>query len=127
MRMVAPGLIEQRFHPGMVLDLESLLETKEARERLCEGRPCAVLSILPEGVRTNHTTSGIDYFRSERIKSTITALAVVAHDDVMEAVSKVYFTFYPQGFRIKVFNDEHDALKWLKAQMEEVAREERNG
>lgn len=125
MRMIGPGLLEQRIHPDAVLNIEGLRSTREAREVLCANEPCAVLCIIPPTVRSDFSTGTEDHFRSEREKSTISALALVAQGEQMEAVSKAYFTFYPQGFRLKVFSDERDARKWLKDQMEEVVREGR--
>lgn len=114
MTMVEPGFLEQRFRPNVRIDLAGFQENKEARFALSGDQPCAMLSIFPHDIDFDVQITSSDHFAPERGKETLTALAVVAQDSMVEMVSRLYFSYFPQDFNIRVFNNEPNALNWLR-------------
>ena len=127
MTMVEPGFLEQRFHAGAKLDLGGFQENKEARFRLCGDSPYLMLSVMPSDIDFEVRITTTDHFAPERGKDLLIALAVVAQDNVAEMVTKLYFSYFPQTFRLCVFNGEDEARAWLMLQREEVLGSEKAG
>lgn len=124
MSMVAPGFLEQRFHPGAKLDRAGFMENKRARFELCGDEPYLMLSMMPPDVDFEVHITTSDHFAPERGKDPLMALAIVARDRVAEMVTKLYFSYFPQLFRIRIFTDEEEARAWLLEQREEIVRSE---
>ncbi len=124
MRMVAPGFLEQRFHHEAKLDLAGFMENKQARFELIGDEPYLMLSVMPPDVDFEVRITTSDHFAPERGKDPLMALAVVAQDNVAEMVTKLYFSYFPQLFRIRIFTDEEEARTWLLEQREEIVRSE---
>lgn len=114
MTMVEPGLLEQRFRPNVRIDLPGFQENKVARFELSGDQPCAMLSVFPYDIDFDVRITSSDHFAPERGRETLTALAVVAHDSMVEMVSRLYFSYFPQDFTIRIFNNEENALNWLR-------------
>jgi len=125
MSMVAPGFLEQRFHHGAKLDPAGFMENKEARFTLCGDEPYLMLTVMPPDVDFEVRITTSDHFAPERGKDPLMALAVVAQDNVAEMVTKLYFSYFPQLFRIRIFTEEKEARAWLLEQREEIVRSER--
>lgn len=122
MSLTAPGLLEQRFHPGAKLDPDGFAENKKARFELCGDEPYLMLSVFPRDIDFELRVTTSDHFAPERGKDGLVALALVANDPIAERVSKLYFSYFPQLFRYQVFTDEGEAWKWLFAQRAEAER-----
>ncbi len=121
--LVAPGFLEQRYHPGERIDLAGFAENKRARFALAEGRPCVMLSIIPSDMDFDMNVTGVDHFGPERDQDSLRALAVVVHDSMAEMVTKLFFTYFPTVFRARVFGEEAEARRWLQQQLAEVGRQ----
>jgi SpoIIAA-like len=118
--LVEPGIIEQRYLDNVQFSAEGLLENLAAMETLCDhhGR-CCILSIFPAGLQVKAELMNNDHYRAQRNRGHIRALAVVTDSMEMHAASKLYFMYHQQPFETRVFEEEVDALRWLRAQMEE--------
>jgi len=116
---VSDHLVEQHMHPGAVMDLAGLTEMVEARRALCPEGGCCVLAMVPHGVFSSPETGDENLFLADRGKTALKALAIVAEDEKVEAMTKVYLAFHPTPFPAKVFNDEAPARAWLRQLSEE--------
>jgi hypothetical protein len=115
--LLEPGIIEQRYHDTAQFSQEALVENIEAMEALCGHHgPCGILSIFPAGMAIHPGLMNTDVYREQRTKGHMKALAVVTDSAELYTASKLYFLYHQQPFATKVFEDEHDALKWLRQQ-----------
>ncbi len=115
-----PGIIEQRYLDNVQFSPEGLLENLAAMEALCDHHgKCCILSVFPAGMQVKADLMNNDHYRDQRSKGQIRALAVVTDSLEMHAASKLYFIYHQQPFETRVFEEEVDALRWLRAQMEE--------
>jgi hypothetical protein len=113
MTLIAPGFIEQRFHLDARLDWIGFQENKEARFKLCGAKPHVMLSVIPGSVDFDVHVTSLDHFAAERGLDTIVALAVVAQGTLVETVTQLYFSYFPQAFPLKIFGEEAEARSWL--------------
>lgn len=118
--LTEPWLIEQRYKPTALLTFANIHENADARARLSPDQACALMVVIPKEMFPDPPLSNEDHFRSARAKAHILALAVVTDSSMMTAVSKLYFMYHPQAFETKVFEEEHDARKWLRSKLEEL-------
>jgi hypothetical protein len=72
-----------------------------------------LLTIFPKGIQVNHDLMNKDLFRAYRDKPYVRAIAVVTDSPAMHMASKVYFTYHPQSFQTRVFEEEREARQWL--------------
>lgn len=56
------------------------------------------------------------------MESQLLASAAVCRSSMIEMLTKLYFSYYPQLHRILVTEDEQTAREWLEQQLEEIAR-----
>lgn len=122
MSLTAPGRLEQRFHSGAKLDPDGFAENKTARFELCGDEPYLMLTVFPKDIDFELRVTTSDHFAPERGKDALQALAIVALDNVAEMVTKLYFSYFPQLFRIRVFTEEADARSWWMEQRSEIDR-----
>ena len=119
--LLAPRLLEQRFHPTTRFTPDVLREVARARDRLCARETHALLVVIPAEVPVEPSATNVDHFVRERTRRHIHALALVAEGAQMHSVSKFYFNWYPQVFPVEVFDEEDDALEWLRGQLKSIA------
>jgi hypothetical protein len=55
-----------------------------------------------------------DNYRDQRHKQNIRALAMAVDSQVLYMACKLYFMYHPQAFETQVFEEERDALAWLR-------------
>jgi hypothetical protein len=116
--LVEPGIIEQRYHDTAQFSPDALAENLAAMEVLCGHHgPCGILSIFPAGMAIHPGLMNTDVYRDQRTKGHMKALAVVTDSAELYTASKLYFLYHQQPFATKVFEEEHDALKWLRQQV----------
>ena len=119
--VVRPDLVEIHYDPGIVFDTQSVAEVQMKRREVMGDRPYATLTIIPEDVNFELNTMRQDFGKADRTKSQLLASAVVAKSSMIEMLTKLYFSYFPQLHRILVTDDEQAARTWLAAQMEEIA------
>lgn len=114
MTLVEPGFIEQRFHPGGKITLQGFAENKAARLELCEGARHVMLSVFPPDIDFELSVTQSDHFAPERSADLLVALAVVVGDNMVEMITKLYFSYFPQVFHTRICATEEEARTWLK-------------
>lgn len=116
--LAAPGLLEQRYHPGAKLDVAGFEENRRARFELADDIPHVMLSVFPEHLDFELAAATTDHFgqRADRLA----ALGVVAGDTVMEMITKLHFSYYPPTFAMRIFSDEGEARAWLLERLAEL-------
>ncbi len=115
-------LVEIHYKPGIVFDPKSVAEVQDKRREVMGNRPYATLTLIPEDVDFNLETMRQDQGQRDRTQSQLLASAVVARSSMIEMLTKLYFSYYPQLHRILVSDDERTAREWLEQQLEEIAR-----
>ncbi|MBK9177724.1 MAG: STAS/SEC14 domain-containing protein [Flavobacteriales bacterium] len=113
-RFHAPRVLIQRFLPSARFEQPYLDLVASLRDELFGNSACALLVTIPAAVPVNPEATNVDHFRSERERRRILALAIVAEGDTMRAVVKFYFSWFPQAFPARVFDDEAEAIVWLQ-------------
>lgn len=114
MALIAPGYIEQRFRNDVTLDRLGFEENRRVRAELGGQGPYVMHTIIPEGIDFELDITMQNHFAPERGRSGLVALAVTASDAMGEAVAKLYFSYFPPDFQIKVFSTEAQAKAWLE-------------
>jgi hypothetical protein len=113
---VTPDLIEIRFKHHVKIGLRDIQEVQTARQRMCAGQPHRLLTIMPPETDFDMANTTTDHYERTGAVDQIRAIALVAHGTVMEMMAKLYYSYYPQSFPIKVCSDEAEARAWLQAQ-----------
>ena len=120
--VISPDLVEIHYHPGIVVNAKAVGEVQMKRREVMGNRSYATLTIIPEDVDYNMDAMGQDHGKLDRTQSQLLATAVVAKASMIEMLTKLYFSYFPQLHRIYVTDDEQAARAWLELQMEEIAR-----
>lgn len=115
---MAHGFIEQRYLDDAQFSAEAVAENIKAIASLCKKGTCALLTVFPRGIQVNKDLMNKDLFRAYRDKPYVCAIAVVTDSTAMHMASKVYFTYHPQAFPTRIFEEEDDARQWLNEQLE---------
>lgn len=116
MSLVEPGFIEQRFREGVKLDREGFEENRVARHTLAGETTYVMLSTLPEDIDFELNVLGTDHFGAAEEIEGLSALAVVAHGQLTQGVTAIFFKYFPPQFPARIFNNEVDARAWLMEQ-----------
>lgn len=120
--VVSSDLVEIHYHPGIVFNAKAVAEVQEKRRAVMGNRPYATLTIIPEDVDYSMDTMGKDQGKADRTQSQLLASAVVTKASMIEMLTKLYFSYFPQLHRILVTDDENAARTWLEKQMAEIER-----
>lgn len=120
--IVQPDLLEIRYDAGTVFNLKNVGEVQLLRRELMGDRPYATLTIIPEDVDYNLETTHTDQAKADRGEGRLLASAIVAKASMIQMLTKLYFSYFPQLHRILVTDDVEDARQWLDQQMKEIGR-----
>lgn len=120
--VINKDLVEIHYKPGIVFDPKSVAEVQMKRRELMGNRPYSTLTLIPEDVDFNLETMRSDQGHADRTQSQLLASAVVCRSNMIEMLTKLYFSYYPQLHRILVTDKEQQARDWLEQQLEEIAR-----
>jgi hypothetical protein len=120
--VINKDLIEIRYKPGIVFDPKAVAEVQLKRREVMGNRPYATLTLIPEDVDFNLETMRTDQGQADRTQSQLLASAVVCRSNMIEMLTKLYFSYYPQLHRILVTDDEAAAREWIQRQLEDIAR-----
>jgi len=116
-----PNLLEIHYHEGIVFDLKNVAEVQMLRRTIMGARAYATLTIIPESVDYRMETMQVDQGKPDRSESQILASAVVAKASMIELMTKLYLSYFPQLQRVLVTDDEAKARTWLETQLKEIA------
>lgn len=120
--VVDTNLLEIHYHAGIVFTAANVGEVQVLRRKVMGGRPYATLTIIPEDVDYRMETMQQDQGQTDRTESQLLASAVVCKASMIELLTKLYFSYFPQLHRTLVTDDERAARAWLTTQLEEIAR-----
>lgn len=119
--VVRPDLLEIHYHAGTVFNLQNVGEVQAKRRELMGDRPYATLTLIPEDVDYSLDSTHTDQGRPDRGEGRLLASAIVARASMIQMLTKLYFSYFPQLHRILVTDDEVAARAWLDQQMREIA------
>lgn len=118
--LLGPDLLEQRFLP-VELSPEDLAEMAQARKRLLQQHGSSgLMLVVPSDVPLRPDLMDADHYRDQRNEWRILAMAIVADGEMLHAACRIYFIYHPQPFPAEVFEEDHDALRWLREQMNAI-------
>src|SRR4029450_4035789 len=102
---VRPDLVEIRYDAGCTLGGPELAEVQEARRELMGDRPYATLTIIPGDVDFQLAAMNGDHAKVNRSQGLLIATAVVCRANMIEMLTKLYFSYFPQMHRVHVTDD----------------------
>jgi len=115
-------MLELRYQAGIVFDAIAAVGVQVKRRELMGERPYATLTIIPEDADFNMDAMREDQAKADRWQGQLLASAIVAKSSLIERLTNVYFSYFPQLHRILVTDNEEAARTWLAQQLEEIAR-----
>jgi hypothetical protein len=110
-------LVEIRFKPNATLDMAGVREVYDARLKIFGEQPHASIVIIPENADLELAITKVDHYSATRAHDPLVAMAVVAEGAMIDMVSKLYFSYYPQNFPVRTSSDLSEARKWIEAQL----------
>lgn len=117
LRVVSPQLIEIHYDEGCMFRADAVAEVQAKRRELMGNTPYATLTIIPEDVDYNLDTMSRDQGKADHAESQVMALAVVVGASMIEMLTRLYLSYYPQLQRTLVTQDEAVARAWLAEQV----------
>lgn len=120
--IVQPDLLEIRYDAGTIFNLKNVGEVQLLRRELMGDRSYATLTIIPEDVDYNLETTRTDQAKADHGEGRLLASAIVAKASMIQMLTKLYFSYFPQLHRILVTDDLDSARHWLVQQMKEIGR-----
>lgn len=121
-RVMGNGLVEIHYHPGIVFNVANVTEVQALRRQVMGDRPYATLTFIPEDVDFQMETMQHDHGRADRAQSQLLASAVVVKASMIEMLTKLWFSYFPQLHRVLVTDNEAEARRWMDVQLLEIAR-----
>ena len=95
MTLVEPDYVVQRFREGSKLDRPGFEENRRVRQELKPANPYVMLSILPEDLDFELNIIATDHFGAAQEVEGLAALAVVAHGQMAQGVTAIFFKYFP--------------------------------
>lgn len=112
----APCILVLRYRDDAQFSPEDVQENMAVIAEMCGRKgPCCLLNIFPAGMKVQPPMMNNDYYRDQRDQQGIKAMAVVTDSMEMYTASKLYIMYHPQPFDARVFEEEREALEWLKS------------
>ncbi|WKZ65062.1 MAG: hypothetical protein QY325_09830 [Flavobacteriales bacterium] len=115
-----PDLLEIHYHGGIVFNADAVAAVQAKRREVMGDRPYATLTIIPEDVDYSMDSMERDQGHGDRARSQLLASAVVAKASMIELLTKLYLSYYPQLHRTLVTDDEQAARHWLDRQLAQI-------
>ncbi|MCO6483687.1 MAG: STAS/SEC14 domain-containing protein [Flavobacteriales bacterium] len=119
LRVTAPDLLEIRYDRGIIFSPEAIAETQAKRRELMGDRRYATLTIIPADVDYAMESMAEDQGRDEKGRSQIIASAVVAGGQMIELLTRLYLSTFPQRQMTFITSDEQAAREWLATKLEQ--------
>ncbi len=120
--VLRPDLLEIRYHNDIVFSALTVGDVQRMRREVMGERPYATLTIIPDNVDYNLDAMRQDQAAPDRAASQLLASAVVTKASMIEMLTKLYFSYYPQQHRILVTDDEQAARRWVDEQLEGMSQ-----
>ena len=120
--MASTQLIEIHYHEHIVFNVKAVAEVQAKRREVMGKRPYATLTIIPEDVDFHLDSMATDQGAADRTESQLLATAIVAKASMIQKLTGLYLSYFPQLQRVLVTHDEQEARTWVAQQLEEIAR-----
>lgn len=118
---VRPDLLEIRYKAGIVFTAAAVTEVQQQRRRMMGARPYATFTLIPEDTDFQMDSMRTDQTAEDRSRSQLLATAIVVGSTMIERLTHVYLTYFPQLQRVLVTDNEQEARAWMDAQLEELS------
>jgi hypothetical protein len=112
--------LEVRFKHGAFIDLPGVLAVQQARERLCPGGGCVVLTLVPPDIGFERGLMQTEMYRPNEGQRHALAEAIVTPGNLHHMIGLLYVSLFPRSFRIEVFSSEASARAWLAGRLKEA-------
>ena len=116
---ISGGIIESVWTPGSFVDVDDARDAMKATERICQGRPMPMLSVMAD-VEIS-AAARYEFAKSSDV-SAIAVLGSSAVDRVVAAATS-RDTQYPHEF----FTSRSDAVEWLNTLMDATEPQDESG
>ncbi|HMN06878.1 MAG TPA: hypothetical protein PKD45_14245 [Flavobacteriales bacterium] len=117
LRRVAPDLLEIIYGPGITFHAQAVAEVQAQRRDLMGDRQYGTLTIIPGDVDYNTDSMGRNQSVEDQAKDLMVANAVVVKAEMIELLTRLYLSYFPQRQKVLVTTDEEAARTWLLDQM----------
>jgi hypothetical protein len=114
LRLTAPGWIEVQLKSGACVDVDGLARIMYARKELAQGRPAAVLAVIPNDVDFEVNVMLTDHHLHMDVAAFTGAMAFVYPGSLFNRLVQVYCRFRPPPFPYRFFTDRTKAEQWLR-------------
>ncbi len=116
--LIEPHILVQRY--GLVdSGPDDIAEVAATRDRILhEHAPCGLMIVVPDGLPLRSDLMGQDHYRALRERGDIRALAMVADNDELLTAMRLYLIYHQQPFPTAAFDEERDAMRWLRQHVE---------
>ena len=118
LRVVNPHWIEIHYDEGAMFQTDNVAEVQAKRRGLMGAKPYVTLTIIPRDVDYNMNAMSKDHGKGDHGEGLLLATAVVAKASMIEMLTRLYFSSYPQLQRTLVTHDEAIARSWLHEQLQ---------
>lgn len=106
------GIIRTEAKPGVDIILPYAIENSLVVNELCRGRKHPLLIDLKH--LQSITPEARSYFSARDRETDISAFAFLIHSNFQRMVGNIFIQFNRPPLPTKLFNEEEDALVWLK-------------
>ncbi|MBP8824080.1 MAG: hypothetical protein KBH07_10575 [Flavobacteriales bacterium] len=117
LRVVGPHWIEIHYDSGIMFQPEAVAEVQAKRCELMGASPYVTLTLIPKDVDYHMNTMSRDQGKADRGESQLLASAVVVKASMIEMLTRLYLSSFPQLQRTLVTHDEGTARAWLEEQL----------
>lgn len=121
LRAVSPQLIEILYHANIVFTAATVTEVQNKRRELMGNSAYGTLTIIPEEVDYNIDAMGKDQGIVDRSDGKLIATAVVVKASMIEMLTRLYLSYFPQLHHVFITHDEQAARTWMAERLSQAA------
>ncbi len=118
----AEGLMEIRFKPDMVIDLQGFGEAIMAKRGIGHGQVHDVMIVLPEEAELDIRAITMGPEAIVGACKFTRRLAFVAPGPANMEMAEIHFRYHPRDYTTRVFSNEAEARAWLATVVEQPSR-----
>lgn len=115
-RLLTPTIVENIIHDNSDIDVEDILQLKEINKKLTGGANYAIL--VNSGMMTSITKEARELSADKDFQQQTVAKALLVRSFGHRLVCRFYIKVNRPHIKTKIFSDRHEAIKWLKKQVE---------
>lgn len=107
------GIVQITFGDKTDLDVKHAKEIVAATGKLTSGNKALILNVA--GKQTSATSAARDFAASQEATEFTLAEAYIVHNLAQKLIGNFYVNFHKPIIPTKIFNNENEAIKWLKS------------